>query len=81
MNGTGRLGVTGCPSISFGFDESLEPHEYSIDLAKAEMEAAGFCYANCTTTELSSLSLPLIICLTTFTTCIILLTNKKRKKK
>lgn len=82
MNGSGRLGVTACPSISYGFDESLEPHEFSIDLAKAEMEAAGFCYTDCTTTtEGFSLSLPLIFGITIFTTCMILLINKKKRKK
>ncbi len=44
LNGLGAPGVTGCPNVAVGYDESLEPYEYSIDLAKAEMEAAGFEY-------------------------------------
>jgi ABC-type transport system substrate-binding protein len=50
LDGLAEPGVTGCPSVAIGFDESLEPYEYSIALAKAYMEAAGFVYEIPTTT-------------------------------
>jgi ABC-type transport system substrate-binding protein len=50
LGGLGRPGVTGCPSVAIGFDESLEPYEYSIALAKSYMEAAGFEYVIPTST-------------------------------
>jgi ABC-type transport system substrate-binding protein len=42
LDGLGSPGVTYWPIVSIGFDASLEPYEYSIDLAKQKMELAGF---------------------------------------
>jgi ABC-type transport system substrate-binding protein len=50
LDGLGEPGVTGCPNVAIGFDETLEPYEYSIDLAKSHMEAAGFVYPTPTPT-------------------------------
>ncbi len=50
MNGLAAPGVTGCPNVAIGFDETLEPYPYSIDLAKQYMEAAGFVFVYPTTT-------------------------------
>lgn len=37
-------GVTPFSQIGVGYDNSLEPYEYSIEIAKSCMEAAGFVY-------------------------------------
>ena len=37
-------GVIPYPSIGLGFNDSFEPYEYSLELAKSYMEAAGFVY-------------------------------------
>jgi ABC-type transport system substrate-binding protein len=42
LEGFGEPGVTGFPSISIGFDESLEPYEYNLTLAREYMRLAGF---------------------------------------
>jgi len=44
LDDLGFPGVTAWPLTSQGFDESLEPYEYSIGLAKIEMRAAGYEY-------------------------------------
>ncbi|MEA2070714.1 MAG: ABC transporter substrate-binding protein [Asgard group archaeon] len=44
LNGLGTPGVTPMPAVAIGFDEDLEPREYSIELAKEQMRAAGFEY-------------------------------------
>jgi ABC-type transport system substrate-binding protein len=44
LAGLGYPGVTHWPSVSIGYDDTLEPYEYSVDLAKEHMEAAGFVY-------------------------------------
>ena len=43
LNGLGSPGITAYPMV-IGFDDTLEPYEYSIDIAKQKMEAAGFVY-------------------------------------
>jgi len=43
LNGLGSPGITAYPMV-IGFDDTLEPYEYSIDIAKQKMEAAGFDY-------------------------------------
>jgi len=40
--GLARPGVTGCPSVAIGFDETLEPYEFDINKAVQHMKAAGF---------------------------------------
>jgi len=42
LNGIGAPGVTGMPDVAVGFDTSLVPYEYSIEIALDHMEAAGF---------------------------------------
>ncbi|MFW9924532.1 MAG: ABC transporter substrate-binding protein [Candidatus Thorarchaeota archaeon] len=42
LNGIGTPGVTGMPNVAIGFDETLEPYEYSIDIALQHMKEAGF---------------------------------------
>ena len=42
LGGIGAQGVTGMPNVAIGFDESLEPYEYSVDLALQHMKEAGF---------------------------------------
>lgn len=42
LNGIGAPGITGMPNVAIGFDESLEPYEYSYTLALEQMELAGF---------------------------------------
>ncbi|MHA1125799.1 MAG: ABC transporter substrate-binding protein [Candidatus Heimdallarchaeota archaeon] len=44
-DGLAREGVTAWCPATHGFDESLEPYEYSIALAKDEMRAAGYEYS------------------------------------
>jgi len=44
LDGLGTPGITGCPPVAIGFDETLEPYPYSIDLAKMYMEEAGYSY-------------------------------------
>ena len=44
LEGLGNPGITPFPIGATGFDDSLLPYEYSIDLAKSKMEAAGFVY-------------------------------------
>ncbi|MGC9780962.1 MAG: hypothetical protein HZR80_17090 [Candidatus Heimdallarchaeota archaeon] len=44
LNGLGSPGITPFPMGATGFDETLEPFEYSIAIAKGLMEAAGFVY-------------------------------------
>ncbi|NHJ33286.1 MAG: hypothetical protein FK732_10505 [Asgard group archaeon] len=42
LDGLGYPGITHWPKVSLGFDETLEPYEYSVELALAEMAAAGY---------------------------------------
>ena len=49
LNGLGVPGVTPFPNGAVGFDDTLYPYEYSIDLAKEKMELAGFVYDDTTT--------------------------------
>ncbi|MBD3190132.1 MAG: hypothetical protein GF308_05790, partial [Candidatus Heimdallarchaeota archaeon] len=42
LDGLGAPGINPMPDASVGFDEDLEPYEYSIDMAKDHMRAAGF---------------------------------------
>jgi peptide/nickel transport system substrate-binding protein len=49
LNGLGSPGITAYPMV-IGFDDTLEPYEYSIDIAKQKMEAAGFVYAETSVT-------------------------------
>ena len=42
LGGIGAQGITGMPNVAIGFDESLEPYEYSIELALQHMKDAGF---------------------------------------
>ncbi len=42
LNGLGRPGVTACPSVAIGFDDSLDYYEYSIETALQYMALAGF---------------------------------------
>ena len=49
LNGIGNPGVTAFPKGAVGYDDTLLPYEYSIELAKGKMELAGFVYDNTTT--------------------------------
>lgn len=40
--GLGEEGITPIPRGSIGFDETLLPYEYNLDLSKSYMELAGF---------------------------------------
>ncbi|MHA1739524.1 MAG: ABC transporter substrate-binding protein [Candidatus Heimdallarchaeota archaeon] len=42
LDGIGAPGVTAMPDVAIGFDTSLVPYEYSLELALDHMEAAGF---------------------------------------
>ncbi|MBK5113539.1 MAG: hypothetical protein KGD59_11180 [Candidatus Heimdallarchaeota archaeon] len=42
LDGLGYPGVTHWPKVSLGFDETLVPYEYSLELALEEMTLAGF---------------------------------------
>ena len=55
LDGLGYPGVTHWPKVSIGFDETLEPYEYSIETALAHMAAAG--YDVTITTEISGIGL------------------------
>ncbi|MCG3252366.1 MAG: hypothetical protein KAX09_00840 [Candidatus Heimdallarchaeota archaeon] len=55
LNGLGYPGVTHWPKVSLGFDETLEPYDYSIEQALAHMAAAG--YDVTITTEVSGIGL------------------------
>ncbi len=44
LEGLGSPGITPWPIGTVGFDATLAAYEYSIDLAKQKMEAAGFVY-------------------------------------
>jgi len=59
LNGLGDPGVTAFPKGAVGYDDTLLPYEYSIDLAKQKMELAGFSYdPNATTTPPTIISFP-----------------------
>jgi ABC-type transport system substrate-binding protein len=58
LNGLGDPGITPYPKGAVGFDETLLPYEYSIDLAKQKMEDAGFEYP---TTVSSGIGLYVVI--------------------
>jgi ABC-type transport system substrate-binding protein len=57
LNGLGSPGITAYPQV-IGFDDTLEPYEYSIDIAKQKMELAGFVYP---TTVQSGIGLYVVI--------------------
>jgi len=42
LNGLGTPATTGCPNVAVGYDTSLVPYEYSINLALQYMKDAGF---------------------------------------
>ncbi|NHJ40564.1 MAG: hypothetical protein FK731_11075, partial [Asgard group archaeon] len=44
LEGLAVPGVTSMPNVAIGYDETLEPYEYSIEIAKQKMELAGFEY-------------------------------------
>jgi len=48
LEGLGNPGVTAYPLGAVGYDDTLLPYEYSIDIAKQKMEAAGFVYPTTT---------------------------------
>ena len=58
LEGLGNLGITPFPIGATGFDDTLEPYEYSIDLAKQKMVDAGFEYP---TTVSSGIGLYVVI--------------------
>ncbi len=57
LNGLGSPGITAYPQV-IGFDDTLLPYEYSIDIAKQKMEAAGFVYAD---TDVTGIGLYVVI--------------------
>ena len=59
LNGLSRPGVTACPSVAIGYDDSLEPYEYSIELAREHMELAGFEYEATTTLTPTNTTTPI----------------------
>ncbi|MCE7744772.1 MAG: hypothetical protein GPJ52_06520 [Candidatus Heimdallarchaeota archaeon] len=58
--GLGRPGVTPYPFAAFGFNASLEPYEFSVELAKQHMLLAGFTYSDEGTTFIFGANLPFI---------------------
>ncbi len=44
LGGLGSPGVTTMPEVCIGFNESLQPCSFDLDLAKEFMEAAGYSY-------------------------------------
>ncbi len=42
LNGLGEPATTGCPNVAIGYDKTLVPYEYSVDLALQYMKDAGF---------------------------------------
>ncbi len=58
LNGLGSPGITPFPMGATGFDDTLEPLEYSIAIAKGLMEDAGFVYP---TTEETGIGLYVVI--------------------
>jgi len=42
LEGLGAEGVTPCPNCVVGFDDTLEPYAYDLDIAKGYMTAAGY---------------------------------------
>jgi ABC-type transport system substrate-binding protein len=42
LDGIGAPGITGMPDVAVGFDDTLEPYEYSYETALDHMKAAGF---------------------------------------
>lgn len=61
LNGYGEPGVTACPDTSFAHDDTIEPYEYSIELAMEHMEAAGYEYEEETTTDGGGIGLAIIM--------------------
>ena len=42
FDGLAKPGITGCPSVAIGFDKSLPPYAYDIDLALYHLGEAGY---------------------------------------
>ena len=61
LNGIGSPGITPYPSAAFGFNSSLEPYEFSIELAKEHMRLAGFVYPEDTTIRFSFINLSIFL--------------------
>ncbi|MCK5184457.1 MAG: hypothetical protein KAQ95_09135, partial [Candidatus Heimdallarchaeota archaeon] len=51
LNGLGSPGITAYPQV-IGFDDTLLPYEYSIDVAKQKLEKAGYEYYTYTYTPI-----------------------------
>ncbi|MGC9779785.1 MAG: hypothetical protein HZR80_11125 [Candidatus Heimdallarchaeota archaeon] len=77
LDGMGYPGVTHWPKVSIGFDESLEPYEYSINLALEQIEAAGFDLT--TTTETTGVGLVAVISILALAGATQIFFLKKRK--
>ncbi|MHA1185711.1 MAG: ABC transporter substrate-binding protein [Candidatus Heimdallarchaeota archaeon] len=84
LDGIGVPGVTGMPDVAVGYDDSLEPYEYSIQLAKNEMRAAGFEFpediVNSPTTIILGISSKSIICSLTLVVSLIVIVRYKNRK-
>ncbi|MHA1223574.1 MAG: ABC transporter substrate-binding protein, partial [Candidatus Heimdallarchaeaceae archaeon] len=50
LEGLGAPGVIAMPDALVGFDESLQPYAYDLELAKTYMEAAGYSFTSGTIT-------------------------------
>lgn len=65
LEGLAEPGVTPMPNVAIGWDPTLLPHEYSIEIAKGLMELAGFEYppepTSPTPTETTGIGLYVVI--------------------
>ena len=77
LEGLAAPGVTIFCDASIGFDETLEPYEYSFNLAKEHMEAAGFVYPE--PTEQTGIGLITIMSILALVGAIQIFLLKKRK--
>ncbi|MHA1365645.1 MAG: ABC transporter substrate-binding protein, partial [Candidatus Heimdallarchaeota archaeon] len=84
LDGIGAPGITGMPDVAVGFDDSLEPYEYNITLAKNEMRAAGFEFpddiVNSPTTIILGISSKSIIYSLTLVVSLIVIVRYKNRK-
>ncbi|MHA1367089.1 MAG: ABC transporter substrate-binding protein [Candidatus Heimdallarchaeota archaeon] len=85
LDGIGVPGITGMPDVAVGFDDSLEPYEYNITLAKNKMRAAGFEFpediVNSPTTIILGLPRGTIICTAIIVWSFPVVINYKKRRK
>ncbi len=85
LNGLGTPGTTGCPNVAIGYDITLVPYEYSINLALQYMAQAGFGVTLPSTTALTSpssivgIAIPIILSIFALIGGTIFVINKRKR--